>query len=136
MLRYAARASSDVFLCSLRSHVELILTLVHCSVSQSVCGATMKWAQENTLGSLSYTKKCLKCPKYYNKLHKHFPTTAANNWWIRARSPFAGMRAVLSEPTPRVEQNPALLRCGRLLKCGHGLISSFLPDTLLDSNGK
>jgi hypothetical protein len=38
-----------------------------------------------------------------------FPPGAANNWWITARSPFAGMRAVLSEPTPRVEQNSALL---------------------------
>ena len=54
-----------------------------------------------------------------------FPPGAANNWWIRARSSYAGMRAVLSEPTPRVEQNPALfvtlLRCGRMLKSGPGL---------------
>jgi hypothetical protein len=54
-----------------------------------------------------------------------FPPGAANNWWIRARSSFAGMRAVLSEPTPRVKQNPALfvtlLRCGRMLKFGPGL---------------
>jgi hypothetical protein len=55
-----------------------------------------------------------------------FPPGAAN-WWIRARSSFAGMRAVLSEPTPRVEQNPALfvtlLRCGRMIKSGPGLRS-------------
>jgi hypothetical protein len=39
-----------------------------------------------------------------------FPPGAANNWWITARSPFARMRAVFSEPKPRVKQNPALLR--------------------------
>jgi hypothetical protein len=60
-------------------------------------------------------------PKYYNKLHELFPATTANNWWITARSLFAGRRAVLSEPTPRVEQNPALLRYSRLLKSGRGL---------------
>jgi hypothetical protein len=56
-----------------------------------------------------------------NHIHKDiFPPGAANNWWITARSPFYGMRAVLSEPTPRVEQNPALLRYGRMLKSGRG----------------
>jgi hypothetical protein len=47
-----------------------------------------------------------------HRIHKDdiFPPGAANNWWITARSLFVGMRAVLSETTPRVEQNPALLR--------------------------
>ena len=54
-------------------------------------------------------------------LCKHLPTTAANNRWITARSPNARMRAVLSDPPARVEQNPALLHCGRLLKSGRGV---------------
>ena len=47
-----------------------------------------------------------------HRIHKDdiFPPGAANNWWITARSPFAGMRPELSDPTPQVEQNPALLR--------------------------
>jgi hypothetical protein len=80
----------------------------------------MERTRENTLGFIELYENMSVLwdpnhPKYYNKLHKHPPTTAANNWWITARSPFAGMRAVLSEPTPRAEQNPALLRYGRLL---------------------
>ena len=64
-------------------------------------------------------------PRYYNKLHKLFPTTAANNRWITARSPFAAMLAVLSERTPQVEQNLALLLYGTLLKSARGLTVAF-----------
>jgi hypothetical protein len=73
----------------------------------------MEWTRDNTLGFIELYENMSVLwdpnhPKYYNKLHKHLRTTAANNRWITARSPFAAMRAVLSEPTPRVEQNPAL----------------------------
>ena len=66
--------------CDLR--VELILALVHCSVSQSVCAATMEWTEENTLGFIElYETIFVLCdpnhPKYYNKLHKHLPTRSS-----------------------------------------------------------
>ena len=54
---------------------------------------------------------------------KRKKTAAANNWWITARSQFTKMRAVLSKPKPRGEQNPARLRCGRLLESGRGVSS-------------
>jgi hypothetical protein len=59
-----------------------------------------------------------------------FPPGAANNWWIIARSSFAGMRAVLFEPTPRVEQNLALLHCGTLLKSERGLRETIINPAL------
>ena len=126
MFRHAARASSAVFLCSLRSSRRAdtgTYPLLCFTVSvRSYNGVDTR----NTLGFIELYEKMsvLWDPnhsKYYNKLHEHIPTTAANNWWITARSLFAGMRAVLSEPTPRVEQNSALLRYSRLLKSGRGL---------------
>jgi len=38
-----------------------------------------------------------------------FPTRSSEHWWITARSPFARMRAVLSESKPQGEQNPMRL---------------------------
>jgi hypothetical protein len=50
------------------------MALAHCSVSQSVCGATMEWTEENTLGFIELYEKMSVLwdpnhPKYYNKLH-------------------------------------------------------------------
>jgi hypothetical protein len=58
--------------CGLR--VELILAVIHCSVSRSVCGATMGWTEENTLGFIELYENMSVLwdqnhPKYYNKLH-------------------------------------------------------------------
>ena len=120
MLRYAARASSDVCLCSLQSsrRADTGTCPLFCF---SQC-AELQWSGREKIfwALLSYTKKCLFCgirtiPNIITNYRSIFPPRPANNWWITARSPFAEMRAVLSERTPRVEQNPALLRCGRLL---------------------
>ena len=118
MFRYAARASSDVFLCSSR---RADTGTIHCSVSQSVSGATMEWTQANTLGLIALYEKMsvLWDPNHpkYNKLHQQEQRTIGGSQHA-ARS---SMRAVLSEPKPRVEQDTAPLRYGRLLKFGRGL---------------
>ena len=82
MLRYAARASSDCVCARCDFRVELILALIHCSVSQSVCGATMEWTQENALGFIELYEEMSVLwdpnhPKYYNKLHKHLLTRSS-----------------------------------------------------------
>ena len=90
-------------------HLYTVLFHSHCAELQWSGRKKILWAL------LSYTKKCLFCgirtiPNIITNYTSIFPPGAVNNWWITARNPFAGMRAVLSEPTPRVEHNPALLR--------------------------
>jgi hypothetical protein len=56
--------------------VELILALTQYSASQSVCGATMEWTQDNILSFFELYEKISVLwdpnhPKYCNKLHKH-----------------------------------------------------------------
>jgi hypothetical protein len=55
---------------------ELILEFTHCSLSQSVRGATAEWTQENTSAFIELHDKISLLwdpnhPKYYNNLHKH-----------------------------------------------------------------
>jgi hypothetical protein len=69
-VRTCFRARCDILL------VELILALTHCSASQSVCGATMEWTQENTSSFTELYEKMSVLwepnhPKYYHKLHKY-----------------------------------------------------------------
>ena len=75
-------ASSDCVCARCDFRVELILALIHCSVSQSVYGATMEWTQENALGFIELYEEMSVLwdpnhPKYYNKLHKHLPTRSS-----------------------------------------------------------
>ena len=80
----------------------------------------MEWTEDNTLGFIELYEKMSVLwdpnhPKYYNKLHKHPPTRSSEQPVDHSAQPVRRNARRIAEPTPRVEQNPALLRCGRLL---------------------
>ena len=127
MLRYAARASSDVFLCSLRSSRRADTgTYPLLCFTVSVRSYNGVDARKYFGLYLSYTKKCLFCgirtiPDIITKYTKHLPTMSSEQLVDHSAQPVRRNARRTVQPTPRVEQNPALLRCGRLLKSGRGL---------------
>jgi hypothetical protein len=127
MLRYAARASSDVFLCSLRSSRRADTgTYPLLCFTVSVRKYNGVDARKYFGLYLSYTKKCLFCgirtiPDIITKYTKHLPTMSSEQLVDHSAQPVRRNARRTVQPTPRVEQNPALLRCGRLLKSGRGL---------------